>query len=284
MSMNGSMSGESGGGIFTAACVQLCSGRDVAGNLEIVSELVSDAARQGATFIATPENTSLMEADRALLFEKTKPEDEDVALGSLSALAGTRKIWLLIGSLPIRIAPDRLANRSFLIGPDGLVRARYDKIHMFDVDLGNGESYRESRNFAPGEQAVTADLPWLRLGMTVCYDLRFPHLYRSLAHRGAGLLSVPSAFTKPTGEAHWHVLLRARAIETGSFVIAPAQGGKHENGRETYGHSLIIAPWGEILAEGGAEPSIVLAEIDPEKVQDARGRVPSLTHDRVFSS
>ncbi|MDE1172244.1 MAG: carbon-nitrogen hydrolase family protein [Parvibaculaceae bacterium] len=269
---------------FVAACVQLRSGREVARNVEAAASLIAEAAGAGASFIATPENTSLMEAERPLLFEKTRPEEDDVALAALRTLAREKGIWLLIGSLPIRIAPERLANRSFLVGPDGEVRARYDKIHMFDVDLGNGESYRESRNFAPGAEAVTVDLPSLRLGLTVCYDLRFPQLYRALAHKGAGLLSVPSAFTRPTGEAHWHVLLRARAIETGAYVIAPAQSGRHENGRETYGHSLIVAPWGEVIAEAGTEPGIVLAEIDPQKVKDARGRIPSLGHDREFAS
>ncbi len=269
---------------FLAACVQLRSGREVAPNIEAAAALIAQAADGGAQFIATPENTSLMEADRALLFQKTKPEDEDAALAALRAVARNRKIWLLIGSLPIRIAAEKLANRSFLIAPGGQIAARYDKIHMFDVDLGNGERYAESRNFEPGADAVTADLPWGRLGLTVCYDLRFPHLYRGLAHAGARFITVPAAFTKPTGEAHWHVLLRARAIETGSFVIAPAQGGRHENGRDTFGHSLIIAPWGEILAEAGIEPGIVMAEIDPAKVDEARGKVPSLLHDRAFSA
>jgi predicted amidohydrolase len=269
---------------FLAACVQLRSGREVAPNIDAAVALIGQAAEAGAQFIATPENTSLMEANRELLFRKTKPEGEDAALAALRAAAREKKVWLLIGSLPIRIAPEKLANRSFLIAPDGQIAARYDKIHMFDVDLGNGEKYAESRNFEPGADAVIAHLPWGKLGMTVCYDLRFPHLYRALAHNGARFLTVPAAFTKPTGEAHWHVLLRARAIETGSFVIAPAQGGRHENGRDTFGHSLIIAPWGEIIAEAGIEPGIVMAEIDPAKVDEARGKVPSLQHDRAFSA
>lgn len=268
---------------FIAACIQLRSGRDVAANVAQASALIEEAASAGAQFVATPENTSLMEADRVLLFEKATSEDDDAALGHFRKLSAARKIWTLIGSLPIKIASDKLANRSFLITPDGQVAARYDKIHMFDVDLGNGESYRESKNFGPGAKAVTHDLPWGRLGMTVCYDLRFPHLYRTLAKSGASFLSVPSAFTRPTGEAHWHVLLRARAIESGAFVFAPAQGGKHENGRETYGHSLIIAPWGEVMAEAGTDPCVIMAEIDPAKVADARARVPSLTHDRPFT-
>ncbi len=267
---------------FMAACVQLRAGRNVAANVEAAADLVRQAAEAGATFVATPENTSLMEAERALLFEKAKPEDEDEALRALRAVARERKIWLLIGSLPIRVAEDKLANRSFLVSPEGRIAARYDKIHMFDVDLAGGESYRESRNFAAGESAVTADLPWGRLGLSICYDLRFPQLYRALAHEGARFLTVPSAFTRQTGEAHWHVLLRARAIENGSFVFAPAQGGRHENGRETFGHSLIVAPWGEIIAEAGTEPGIVTAIVDPAKIEEARGRVPSLKHDRSF--
>jgi len=267
---------------FMAACVQLRAGRNVAANVEAAADLVRQAAEAGATFVATPENTSLMEAERALLFEKAKSEDEDEALRALRAVARERKIWLLIGSLPIRVAEDKLANRSFLVSPEGRIAARYDKIHMFDVDLAGGESYRESRNFAAGESAVTADLPWGRLGLSICYDLRFPQLYRALAHEGARFLTVPSAFTRQTGEAHWHVLLRARAIENGSFVFAPAQGGRHENGRETFGHSLIVAPWGEIIAEAGTEPGIVTAIVDPAKIEEARGRVPSLKHDRSF--
>lgn len=267
---------------FMAACVQLRAGRNVAANIEAAEDLVRQAAEAGATFVATPENTSLMEAERALLFEKAKPEDQDEALRALRAVAREKKIWLLIGSLPIRVADDKLANRSFLVSPEGRIAARYDKIHMFDVDLAGGESYRESRNFAAGESAVTADLPWGRLGLSICYDLRFPQLYRALAHEGARFLTVPSAFTRQTGEAHWHVLLRARAIENGSFVFAPAQGGRHENGRETFGHSLIVAPWGEIIAEAGTEPGIVTAIVDPAKIEEARGRVPSLKHDRSF--
>lgn len=269
---------------FLAACVQLRAGREVQPNVDLAVSLIEEAASAGAQFVATPENTSLMEAQSALLFEKTVAEADDVALAAFRAVAASKKIWTLIGSLPIKIAPDKLANRSFLIAPDGTVAARYDKIHMFDVDLGGGESYRESKNFAAGADAVTADLPWGRLGMSVCYDLRFPHLYRALAKAGADFLTVPSAFTRPTGQAHWHVLLRARAIESGAYVFAPAQGGRHENGRETYGHSLIVNPWGEIIAEAGLEPCVVMAEIDPVKVVEARARVPSLTHDRSFAA
>jgi predicted amidohydrolase len=192
-------------------------------------------------------------------------------------------IHLHIGSLAVLATPERAANRSFLIGPDGQVIASYDKIHMFDIDLGNGESYRESANYQPGETAVIADLPWGRIGLTICYDVRFPALYRALAESGASFLTVPSAFTRKTGEAHWHTLLRARAIENGCFVFAAAQGGLHENQRETYGHSLIIDPWGVVLAEAGTEPGVVMARIDPAKVESARRSVPSLQHGHRFS-
>lgn len=269
---------------FVAACVQLRAGREVAPNVEAAAALIAKAADDGADFILTPENTSIMEAERKLLFEKTRGEDDDIALTRLRALAREKKKWLLIGSLPIKVAETKLANRSLLIGPDGRIAARYDKIHMFDVDLAGGESYRESRNFEAGHEAIVSDLPWGRLGMTVCYDLRFPYLYRALGHAGADFLTVPSAFTRQTGEAHWHVLLRARAIENGAFVFAPAQGGRHENGRETFGHSLIVAPWGEIIAEAGVEPGVVMAEIDPAKIGEARGRVPSLGHDKSFDA
>jgi len=185
--------------------------------------------------------------------------------------------------MAIRATPDRAANRAFLIDPNGEIIARYDKIHMFDVNLANGESYRESNNYQPGDTAALADLPWGRLGLTICYDMRFPSLYRALSESGASFLTMPSALTKPTGEAHWHVLLRSRAIENGAFVFAAAQGGVHESKRVTYGHSLIVDPWGEILAEGGVDPGVIVAEIDPAKVADARTKIPSLQHGRRFS-
>jgi predicted amidohydrolase len=192
-------------------------------------------------------------------------------------------LWLHVGSLAIRVAEAKAANRAFLFAPDGRIAARYDKIHMFDVDLPSGEVYRESKNYQPGEAAVTARLPWGVLGITTCYDLRFPEQYKALALAGADFLAVPAAFTKQTGEAHWHVLLRARAIETGCFVFAAAQGGMHENGRATYGHSLIISPWGDVLAEAGDEPGIITAEIDTGEVRIARERIPALTHVRPIS-
>ncbi|MEQ9198327.1 MAG: carbon-nitrogen hydrolase family protein [Parvibaculum sp.] len=268
---------------FTAACVQMRSTCNVGENVSAASALVAQAAEQGASFVATPEMTSLLVTKTADIFDKVREEKDDEALPAFRSLAAEKNIWLLIGSLPIRLSDEKVANRAFLISPEGDVAARYDKIHMFDVDLAGGESYRESRNYEPGREAILARLPWGRLGLTVCYDVRFPHLYRTLAQAGADFLTVPAAFTRQTGEAHWHTLLKARAIETGCFVIAPAQGGKHECGRETYGHSLIVAPWGEVIAEADHdEPGVILAEIDTGKIAEARKRVPSLGHDRGF--
>ena len=267
---------------FKAALVQLRSGRDVARNVAAASDLIREAAGQGAGYIQTPENTTLMELEKPRLMALLQPEQDNPALQSFSTLARDLKRWLHIGSIGIKCDDGRIANRSFLFAPDGSVVARYDKIHMFDVDLGNGESYRESATYAPGGEAVLARLPWGMLGLTICYDLRFPALYRTLAQAGAQYLAVPAAFTRVTGEAHWTTLLRARAIEAQCFVFAAGQGGRHENGRETYGHSLIISPWGEILIEGGSDPGVFAAEIDAGAVAQARSRVPSLTHDRPF--
>jgi deaminated glutathione amidase len=269
---------------FRVGLVQMTSGRDVAKNLAEASKLVRDAVKAGAQYVQTPEVTTLIENDHARLFVATRPEDGNPALAHFQALARELKIWLHIGSMGIAVAPDKIANRSYLISPTGIVTARYDKIHMFDVDLAGGETYKESRNFKPGDKAVVADLPWGPLGLTICYDMRFPVLYRVLAHGGAKFISVPAAFTVPTGKAHWHALLRARAIETQCFVFAAAQAGKHETGRLTYGHSLIISPWGEVLAEGDGETaSVVTADIDVRLVDDARSKVPSLMHDREFT-
>ena len=256
---------------------------DVAENVAAASALIAEAAERGAALVATPEMTSLLVTKTADLFGKVRMENDDAALPVFRSLAAEKKIWLLIGSLPIRLSDEKVANRSFLLSPEGEIAARYDKIHMFDVDLAGGESYRESRNYEPGGEAILARLPWGRLGLTVCYDVRFPHLYRTLAQAGADFLAVPAAFTRQTGEAHWHTLLKARAIETGCFVLAPAQGGKHDCGRDTYGHSLVIAPWGEVIAEADHdEPGVILAEIDMGKIAEARQRVPSLGHDRGF--
>jgi predicted amidohydrolase len=270
--------------VFTAACVQLTSGNDLAANVATASELIAEAAGRGADFVGTPENTTLVEVDKRRMLAEAHPEETHPAIPAFAELAARHGIWLLIGSLTIRLSESKCANRSMLFGPDGQVAARYDKIHMFDVEIPDGQSYRESSTFRPGAQAVLAELPWATLGMTVCYDLRFPKLYRSLAQAGATLLSVPAAFTQFTGQAHWHVLLRARAIETGCFVVAPAQCGEHVGERRTYGHSLIVAPWGEVLADGGETPGITLAEIDMAKVAEARRMVPSLANDRDFAA
>jgi predicted amidohydrolase len=267
---------------FRVGLVQMRSGRTPQGNLDAAAKLIGDAKSAGADYVLTPEMTNIMEASREKLFAAVVAEESDASLATFRELAHKLAIHLHIGSLAVKISPDKVANRSFLIDPRGEVVARYDKIHMFDVDLAGGESYRESSNFRPGELAVLHDLPWGRLGLTVCYDLRFPALYRALAEAGASFLAIPSAFTRQTGEAHWHVLNRARAIENGSFVLAAAQGGKHENGRETYGHSLVVDPWGRIIAEGGTEPGVVMAEVDPAEVAAARARIPSLQHGRRF--
>jgi predicted amidohydrolase len=269
-------------GAFRAACVQLRSSDDVAENIRVTSDFIREARARGADFIATPENTTLMAPDGGAKLEKSFSEETDPALPAFRQLAEELGVWLLIGSLAIKVSDTKTANRSFLIDPKGRIAARYDKIHLFDVDLPSGETYRESNTVAGGARAVTSELPWGTIGLSICYDVRFPKLYRALAQNGAFLLTVPSAFTETTGKAHWHILLRARAIENGAFIIAPAQGGTHANGRQTYGHSLIIAPWGEILAEAGTEPGVILADIDPAAVTNARSRVPSLRHDRDF--
>jgi predicted amidohydrolase len=262
--------------------VQMCSGRDVACNVADASGLIREAASAGARYVQTPEVTTLMDIDREALLARTLPEAGNPALMALQALARDLSIWLHIGSMTILVEPGRMANRSFLITPTGAIAARYDKIHMFDVDLPNGESYRESLSFEPGRAAVVAGLPFGRLGFTICYDLRFPYLHRALAKAGATFIAAPAAFTRPTGEAHWHTLLRARAIETQCFVLAAAQGGRHEHGRETYGHSLVVSPWGEVLAEGGVQPGVIVADLDWSRVSEVRSRVPSLEHDRPF--
>ncbi|MGA8616264.1 MAG: carbon-nitrogen hydrolase family protein [Xanthobacteraceae bacterium] len=267
---------------FTVGLIAMRSGRDPQTNLDAVLAAVDEAKRAGADYVLTPEMTNIMEVKRERLFANILPDESDPTLATLREVARKLGICIHIGSLAIKASPEKAVNRSFLIDRRGDIVARYDKIHMFDVDLGNGESYRESNTYRAGELAVVADLPWGRIGLTVCYDLRFPALYRALAEAGASFLAIPSAFTQQTGEAHWHVLLRARAIENGCFAFAAAQGGKHENGRETFGHSLIVDPWGRILAEGGTEPGVVLAEVDPAEVAAARARIPSLHHGRRF--
>ncbi len=271
-----------GDATFRVGLIQMRSGRTPAANVDAAVALIAEAKAAGADYVQTPEMTNILEARRDALMAAILPEREDPSLAAFREVARAHRLWLHIGSLALKVSPDRAANRGFLIDPHGEITARYDKIHMFDVDLPNGESYRESRSYAPGEHAVVANLPWGRLGVTICYDLRFPSLYRALAEAGSAFLAIPSSFTKQTGEAHWHVLNRARAIENGAYVFAAAQGGRHENGRDTFGHSLVIDPWGRILAEGDTEPGVVMCEIDPAAVGTARSRIASLQHGRRF--
>jgi deaminated glutathione amidase len=275
---------------FTVACVQFTAGPDPEPNIAVVSELIRHARDQGADFITTPEASNFIESGQKRR-DKARREADDPFLAAMRELARETGAWILVGSLVIDPAgeagaaegEDRLANRSFLLDARGAVVAKYDKIHLFDIDLPNGESIRESNAYRPGRRAVLAETPWGRLGMTVCYDVRFPHLYRMLAQAGADFLSVPSVFTVPTGKAHWEVLLRSRAIENGAFVFAPAQTGEHTAGRQSYGHSLIVDPWGEVMAEGGEGAGIITAKIDPARVAKVRGGLPSLRHDRDFA-
>ena len=273
---------------FKAACVQISSQLDMDANLEAASALVRDAADNGAQMVLLPENVSLMGTNREQALAMAMPEARHKALPVFTELAREKGVWLMVGSLSVRLdeaaaAEDMLANRSLLISDQGEVMVRYDKIHMFDVNIEGGESHRESETYRPGAQAVVAATPWGGLGMTICYDLRFPYLYRSLAQAGAHFMSVPSAFTRVSGRAHWHVLLRARAVETGCYIFAPAQCGDHANDRQTYGHSLIIDPWGKILAEAGESPCVIAADIDPSRVAAVRAMIPSLKHDRKFT-
>ncbi|WP_420857794.1 carbon-nitrogen hydrolase family protein [Marivivens marinus] len=271
-----------------AALLQLCSGDDPAANLPRTIGMVREAAARGATFILTPEVTNCVSLDRDWQAGVLQTEEADITLAGLRAEAAALGVWLSIGSLGLKTgdADGRFANRSFLIAPDGSVRARYDKIHMFDVDVTPEETFRESAGYRPGDRAVVTDTEFGKVGLTVCYDLRFPHLHRALAKAGAMILTAPAAFSPVTGAAHWEPLLRARAIETGCFVLAAAQTGTHPKTvgptRRTYGHSLAVAPWGELLADGGTEPGVVTVDIDLEEVAKARGRVPSLFNDRPF--
>jgi len=273
---------------FTAACIQFTAGPDPEPNLEVVSGLIRQARDAGADLITTPEVTNFIESGKRRR-DKARREPDDPFLAAMRELARETGAWLLLGSLVIDPAGEpgseseqRLANRSFLIDASGALVARYDKIHMFDIDLPGGESYRESNAYRPADATVVAETPWGRLGMSICYDVRFPYLYRALAHAGADFLSVPSVFTVPTGTAHWHVLLRSRAIENGCFVFAPAGWGEHVGGRKSYGHSLIADPWGAVLADKGEGIGIVTARIDPARIAEARRMVPSLQHDRDF--
>ena len=267
---------------FRVGLVQLRTGKNIQENLVQAEGFIRDAARRGANYVQTPENTLVMEVDAQHLLEKISPEDQTEGVEHFSRLAQELRIWLHIGSLAIKVGERRAVNRAFLFAPNGEAVCRYDKIHMFDVDLPSGESYRESVTFEPGTCTYVADLPWGGLGIATCYDMRFGEQYKAMARAGAKFLTAPSAFTKVTGEAHWHVLLRARAIENGCFVFAAAQGGRHANGRTTYGHSIAISPWGEILAEAGTEPGVIVADIDAGEVDRVRARIPALDHTRDF--
>jgi predicted amidohydrolase len=266
------------------AAVQMRGGREIAANIDAAEALIREAARAGARYVQTPEMTDIIERDRAAILNAIQPEDSNPAMARFRALARELGIHLHVGSLAIPVGGEQVANRGYMLGPDGEIAARYDKIHMFDVDLDGGESWRESRTYRPGDRAVVADIGEAHIGMTICYDLRFPQLYRALAKGGANVLTAPAAFTKQTGEAHWHVLQRARAIENGAFVISAAHGGHHDDGRDTYGHSLVVDPWGRVIAEGNAEPGIVIADIDLEESTRARKRIPALKHDRPFAA
>lgn len=268
---------------FTAACLQVNASNDLTENVEVALELVAKAAGVGADLVLMPENVSMMEWGRKATLAQAASEENHAGLAAFREAARQHGIWLHCGSLSISLPDGRVANRTYVLSPKGEVAASYDKIHMFDVDLGDGERYAESSTFAPGDEAVLVDLPWGKLGLTICYDLRFPNLYRTLAQAGAELITVPAAFTQVTGEAHWHTLLRARAIETGCYVLAPAQTGTHPANRKTYGHALIVDPWGKVLADAGTEVGFISAKIDIALVDQVRKKMPSLDHDRQFN-
>ena len=269
--------------ILRVACVQMTSTTNILENTKVSIELIREAHADGAQFISLPEVVNLVQRSRRKSAAIVCLEKEEISLASYRSLASELGIWLHTGSLVIKLSNDeRNVNRSYLIDNKGNIVAKYDKIHMFDVDLDNGVRFRESQAFRPGKQAIVAKTPWCGVGMTIYYDLRFAHLYRALAKGGASILMVPAAFTRQTGEAHWHILLRARAIETGCFVIAAAQCGLHEDGRETYGHSLIVAPWGEVIADGGTRPGIITSDLDFSLVGKTRNMIPALSHDRDF--
>lgn len=269
---------------FRAACVQCRSGTQPEENLERITPLIREAAGRGATYVQTPEMTNLLVSDRAMLMKTVQSEDRDLFLIAGRELASELGIWLHYGSLAIQNSDGSVSNRAFMISPAGTIVGRYDKIHMFDVDLPDGESWRESNTYRAGKDVMCLPLPFARVGLGICYDVRFPHLFRSQAKAGAQVLTVPAAFTRQTGKAHWHILLRARAIENGAFVVAAAQGGDHEDGRQTYGHSLIVDPWGRIIAElEHDEPGVICAEIAANDALKVRQRIPSLENERPLS-
>ena len=267
--------------ILKLAILQTNTGIDPAREAEFLAAQIEQAAAQGAQIVFTPEMSGLLDRDRARAAGKICAETEDPVLAAVRAAAAHNKVWVHLGSLALRGTAEKFVNRGFLIRPDGEIAARYAKIHLFDVTLGS-ESWRESAAYEAGEEAVLAGTPWGGLGLTICYDLRFPALHRALAEAGAKIIAVPAAFTRPTGQAHWHILLRARAIETGCWVIAAAQTGEHQDGRATYGHSLVISPWGEVVLDMGEAAGIGYAAIDLAEVDTARGKVPALEHARPF--
>jgi predicted amidohydrolase len=268
-----------------AALFQMTSGIDPAANAAAIADMAARARAEGADMLFTPEMAGYLDRDRRRAAETLRAEADDPVLAAIREAAAKHALWVHIGSLAFKDerADGRWANRSFVIDDRGEIRARYDKIHLFDVDLATGESWRESSVYGPGEQAVAVDTPWARMGLSICYDMRFPDLYHVLSNAGATVLLVPAAFTVPTGEAHWHILLRARAIEAGCFVIAPAQTGRHADERETYGHSLVVDPWGDVLLDMGGEAGLALAEIDMTCVEDVRARVPAIANRRAIS-
>ncbi|MDR6434798.1 carbon-nitrogen hydrolase family protein [Brucella pseudogrignonensis] len=269
---------------FRAAAVQMRSGTDIARNVEDLEKFVTDAAAKGAHYVQTPEMTGALMRDRAALFASLRDENDDLVFKAASALAKKHAIFLHIGSTAIAAGDGKIANRGGIFAPSGEKIATYDKVHMFDVDLDNGESWRESATYEPGKETVIAELPFANVGMAVCYDIRFPQLFRAQALAGANVITGPAAFTRQTGEAHWDILQRARAIENGAFLISAAQGGVHEDGRETYGHSLIVSPWGKVLAEAAHdEPGVIIADIDVSESAAARAKVPNLKNAREFS-
>jgi len=268
----------------TIAALQMCSGTDPVRNVETMRRLVREAAAKGAVYVQTPEMTGALQRDRAGLRAILRGEDDDLVVAAAAELANELGIHVHVGSTAIALADAKVANRGFLFGPDGAKICSYDKIHMFDVDLDNGESWRESAVYSPGAVARMADLPFAKLGFAICYDVRFPELFKTQAQAGAEIISVPAAFTRQTGEAHWEILLRARAIENGVYIIAAAQAGVHEDGRETFGHSIIIDPWGRVLASaGGTGEAVILADVDIAAVKAAHDKIPNLRNGRAFT-
>lgn len=265
------------------AVIQARTTRDIDANVAWTVKQVREAARQGARYVQTPENTNCLELDKTRLMSLLDTEADCRVLAQFRDAAREAGVWLHVGSMTFKVDGGKIANRALMIAPDGTVTARYDKMHMFDVDLANGESYRESHTYEPGQRAVLVETEFANVGLSICYDIRFPHLYRTLAKAGAEIITAPAAFTRQTGKAHWHVLQRARAIETGCFMVSAAQGGTHDSGRETYGHSIVISPWGEVLAEADDTPETLVVDIDLDAVATARTSVPALSHDKEFS-